>query len=327
MPLLSVIIPTYNRSALLAGAIDSVLSQEFTDFELMVVDDGSTDDTPALLERYTAALPPEKMRVFRQANAGQGAARNLAIAQARGEYCSFLDSDDLFFPWTLATVAAVINDNGRPSVVAGVDKSFGTSEQFRAIPREPLRVSPFPDVYAYGRKNLYGPCGIMVARTELLREVGGFLTDRIVGEDADLMMRLGVVPNVVKIHSPGMYGYRVHEDNFTASHERWHRGARLAIARFRNGVFPGGRARAADVRKYVIDVVEYYSFICLYFGGRRNCLDLYLRTLPTNVRAGNFRFLFRTAWLMALSGLGLWPGKRVHIQSHRLTQPQTDGNG
>ena len=88
----TVIIPTYNRRALVQQAIDSVLAQTYTDYEIIVVDDGSTDGTgEALAARYG-----ERIRYFCQENKGRALARNLGIAEALGEYVSFLDSDDLF---------------------------------------------------------------------------------------------------------------------------------------------------------------------------------------------------------------------------------------
>src|SRR3712207_2443148 len=113
--LFSVVIPVYNRAALVGATLDSVLGQEFEgEFEVVVVDDGSTDETPAVLARYG-----ERVRVLRQENAGPGAARNLGIRTARGEYVAFLDSDDLWFPWTLSTYAEIIESCARPSFVAG----------------------------------------------------------------------------------------------------------------------------------------------------------------------------------------------------------------
>src|SRR3954470_1810603 len=87
----SVIIPTYNYARYLPQAIDSALGQTHAPLEVIVVDDGSTDDTPRVLEAYAS-----RIRVIRQANQGAGAARNAGIAAARGEYVAFLDSDDLW---------------------------------------------------------------------------------------------------------------------------------------------------------------------------------------------------------------------------------------
>jgi glycosyltransferase involved in cell wall biosynthesis len=96
-PLVSVIIPTYNRAHLLPRALESVLGQTLEDFEVLIVDDGSTDDTADLVERYAA----EDGRVcyLRQpANRGVSAARNRGLREARGEFVAFLDSDDEWFP-------------------------------------------------------------------------------------------------------------------------------------------------------------------------------------------------------------------------------------
>jgi len=95
-PLVSVVIPTYNRAWCLAEAVDSVLAQELRGFELIVVDDGSTDDTPRLLEGYGEAV-----RTLRRENHGVSAARNAGIAAARAELIAFLDSDDLWLPGKL----------------------------------------------------------------------------------------------------------------------------------------------------------------------------------------------------------------------------------
>jgi glycosyltransferase involved in cell wall biosynthesis len=97
IPQVSVIIPTYNRAWCLREAVDSVLTQNFRDFELIVVDDGSTDDTPRLLQEYGDAI-----RVFRQENRGVSAARNAGISVSRGALIAFLDSDDLWLQGKLA---------------------------------------------------------------------------------------------------------------------------------------------------------------------------------------------------------------------------------
>lgn len=92
-PFVTVIIPAYNRSSCLREAIDSVLSQTYGNFELIVVDDGSTDSTQDLLSLYA-----EKIIALRTEHAGPSAARNQGILQARGEFIAFLDSDDLWLP-------------------------------------------------------------------------------------------------------------------------------------------------------------------------------------------------------------------------------------
>lgn len=91
-PLISVIIPTYNRAELLPRAIDSILAQTFTDFELIVIDDGSTDNTAQILKNY--ARQDKRIKVITQKNCGVSCARNNGLKSARGTYVSMLDSDD-----------------------------------------------------------------------------------------------------------------------------------------------------------------------------------------------------------------------------------------
>jgi len=99
MPKVSVIIPTYNRSALIKQAIDSVFAQTYRDFELIVVDDGSTDSTQEIIASYL----PETLSYYYQPNAGPSAARNLGIENARSSWIAFLDSDDYWLPKKLET--------------------------------------------------------------------------------------------------------------------------------------------------------------------------------------------------------------------------------
>src|SRR5450830_1529256 len=93
----SIVIPTYNRMKFLQQALDSVWAQTHDDYEIIVVDDGSTDGT----KDYLASLDG-RVKTVRQSNSGPAAARNLGVRQAKGEYVAFLDSDDLWFPWALA---------------------------------------------------------------------------------------------------------------------------------------------------------------------------------------------------------------------------------
>jgi len=101
MPKFSVVIPTYNRERFITKAIDSVLRQSFTDYEIIVIDDGSSDDTRTVLAPYM-----EKIHYIYQENSGVSAARNAGIREAKGEWISFLDSDDEWFEDYLAVQIA-----------------------------------------------------------------------------------------------------------------------------------------------------------------------------------------------------------------------------
>lgn len=107
-PRVSLIIPAYNSAATLTRAINSVARQTFSDWELIVVDDGSTDDTPRVLEDCARTVGPRMTRV-RTENQGAGAARNLGIELARGCYIAFLDADDELLPRRFARQAALLD--------------------------------------------------------------------------------------------------------------------------------------------------------------------------------------------------------------------------
>lgn len=100
----SVIIPTYNRSKLLLEAVDSVLNQTYRDFEIIIVDDGSTDDTEQKISRYAG-----KVTYIKQQNAGVNAARNHGISLAKGGYIALLDNDDLWLNFKLASQVTLLN--------------------------------------------------------------------------------------------------------------------------------------------------------------------------------------------------------------------------
>lgn len=107
-PAVSILLPTYNRAAFLPEAFESIRGQTFSDWELVVVDDGSTDDTPAVVERLTHRLD-RPVRYVRQTNQGPYGARNTALDHARGRYVAFFDSDDQWLPHHLSDCAAALD--------------------------------------------------------------------------------------------------------------------------------------------------------------------------------------------------------------------------
>ena len=115
-PLFSIILPTYNRLPLLQRAVDSVLAQEYGHWELIIIDDGSTDDTKS----YIVALNNNKIRHTYQENKGRSAARNLGIEQADGEYVCFLDSDDELLPSYLSFFHHTLNNSTHKLFLSGV---------------------------------------------------------------------------------------------------------------------------------------------------------------------------------------------------------------
>ena len=129
--MVSIIVPAYNAEQYLEQTISSILSQSETDWELLLIDDGSTDTTPALCRKYAADDP--RIRAYHQANAGPSAARNYGISLARGEYLTFLDADDILHPDFLkVTLQAASECNAR--IVATSFYNFHQDTEIRHQP-------------------------------------------------------------------------------------------------------------------------------------------------------------------------------------------------
>ena len=198
----SVIIPLFNKAPFIERTLRSVAAQTFTDFEIILVDDGSTDGGPRAVEKFNDS----RLRIFTQQNAGPGAARNRGLAKARGELVAFLDADDEWLPDYLAESVRLFDEQGSTAaaVVSGyLEHPAGVSrEQMwrrRGLGDGLTRFTPEtkPSV-AIALLAYMTPC-TTVARTEVLREHGGFYErDHCgYGEDADLWLKVLLNESVV----------------------------------------------------------------------------------------------------------------------------------
>ena len=285
--LFSVIIPTYNRAALLSDALDSVFAQRFTDFEVIVADDGSTDATSQVLTSYG-----DRVRVVTQANRGPGAARNLAAKDARGRYLAFLDSDDRWFPWTLDVYASiVIGASQSPAFIAGKPTVFRTSADLLSVAEESVVVSSFADYYASGQQWRWFSASSFVVRTDAFRGIGGFTPERINGEDADLAMRLGTAGPFVQVTAPATFGYRDHAGSLVSETTRTLDGVNYALRMEHHNKYPGGPVRARERRTILSRQFRPVMLACINEGRQVEAWRLYLATWSWHLALGRLRFL------------------------------------
>ena len=179
-PLVTVYLPTRNRVALLRQAVESVRTQTFTDFELLIVDDGSDDATPEFLEDL--AKCDQRVRTFRHDRpCGPQRARNLALQHARGQFLTGLDDDDLMLPQRLESLL-----DAEPQKHALVCSSFWLDKGGRRS-----RMNRFARTITLDKLlhyNVVGNQSMMV--TERVREVGGFDEAMLASQDYDLWLRL-----------------------------------------------------------------------------------------------------------------------------------------
>ncbi|MEE8425083.1 MAG: glycosyltransferase family A protein, partial [Elusimicrobiota bacterium] len=220
MPYFSVVLPTYNRARMAAAAILSVLGQSERDFELIVVDDGSTDNTAAVL----AKLPKdERLRVLSmEKNQGQHKCRNRAIREARGEFVTFLDSDDLYLPERLAEFRRAAE--GRPGTGFWFSNAY-QRRYGRVIGRlfEPGREIPegkVPGWYAVGDEFLPYVTTNVAIRREAFDRYGFYREDLKILEDTELYARmLGGGLEVGAISTP-LSVRALHEGQITGDYQR-----------------------------------------------------------------------------------------------------------
>jgi len=187
----SVIIPTYNRAHIVGEAIDSVLAQTYRDFEIIVVDDASTDNTQEVLARYLSEHGERIRYIRRETNGGAGAARNDGIRASAGEFIAFLDSDDLYLPRRLEAAVAFLNQNADLGGVYTDCQALGPDGQIIArsmvgATSSRKRIRTWRDVACYEPMNT----DTITIRRQCLQQVGLFDERLRRGQDSDLWLRL-----------------------------------------------------------------------------------------------------------------------------------------
>jgi len=238
----SVLIPTYNREEHVRQAIESILAQTFRDYELFVIDDGSTDGTPQLLASYGT-----RVRALRQANQGPEAARNKAAALAQGEYLVMLDSDDLLIPRALATYDRVIRAFDSPPLVIGSMTYFKDGETLAVADdrHEMIEVWKCPN-YLSKEVTVGLSNSRIVLRKSVFDEVGGLRNSTPATfhlDDFNLILKVGTYGPCVIVKTPAMVGYRLHDSNSIRGVEAMVNGILSLISAERAGQYPGGRER------------------------------------------------------------------------------------
>jgi hypothetical protein len=281
----SVVIPTYNRGHLLPRTLESVWRQRFRDYEIVVVDDGSNDGTHEYLQEFG-----NKVRFIRQANMGPGAARNIGVQEARGDYIALLDSDDLWFPWTLDVFARAIKEHRGPCILGGQFVEFADEAELLAVREERYRVSWFVDYIASCRYPYYVGSGTCVLHREALTGTK-FLEDRLNAEDHDLILRMGTLPGFVRLLAPVTLAWRRHPGSETGDFARSVSGVRRLLAREQSGVYPGGPARSRERRRILARCSRPTALACVRKGEVKHGWDLYRCIFGWNVSLGNWKFL------------------------------------
>jgi len=259
-PLVSIIIPTYNRAHCIEQAIRSALKQTFRDFELIIADDGSTDGT----EQAVTRLGEPAVRFVRKANGGCSSARNFGVANANGKYVAFLDSDDEWDPrWLETTVAMMEADPGVGAVygsLARVGSDGSDHGVFDLSLGGQYREATVPYVLSQA-SGLLG--SNIIARREVVQQIGGWDETFPTSGDFEFGLRLAVATRVGLVAAPmirlietaGSLSKKVNTGNRLRVLEKFEREQPAMAAKFASLL---RRSRAQILRSYGED--------CMWFG-------------------------------------------------------------
>ena len=276
----SVVIPAYNHAAYIVAAIESVLAQTTPPREVIVVDDGSPDDTAA---RVTPLAEAGRVRYVRQENAGMAAARNAGARLATSEYLYFLDDDDLLFPDAVRPLVRELTEHREAAFAYGNMVVFDDRPPCpgprSGAHRDPSRAVNPTEFLLF---NQIGSPGQVLMRRQAFLDVGGFNLKIWGTDDWDLWLRLLRDRSARMISSP-VIAYRLHANNASRDIARMYRSS-LAVA----------RRHLAEVPIERRPVLRRYSYARL----RRYHAPRIARTLADDLRRG--------AWRRAAAAVGAW---------------------
>jgi glycosyltransferase involved in cell wall biosynthesis len=204
MPFFTIIIPTYNRASLLTSTIQSVQQQEFEDWELIIVDDGSTDLTKGMVQQIQST--DQRVKYIYQTNAERSAARNNGIENSEGKYICFLDSDDKYCPNHLSTFYHFITTNDAPRAMFFSPRIIKSKKQTTYEKWKDIN-EPWPD---YFLRNPVSPSQVCIHK-DILERIR-FDNDIVIVEDMILWIRIACAFDVFRLDKHTVE-YLLHEGN------------------------------------------------------------------------------------------------------------------
>ena len=276
--MVSVVIPTYNHEALIVRTLESVFAQTFTDYEVIVVNDGSPDRTTEIVHPFIAS---KRIRYIEQANAGQAAARNRGITEAHGKFIALLDDDDLWPPDSLQRRVETLQQSpDAPLAYGGVMLIDGTDAPINEDERKRLGIEvptsgPAGDVYAaFAKRNYILSPGQTLLRRALLTEPT--FDASIWGcDDYDLYLRLAERGEFIFVDGAPVLRYRFHAGNASRDFARMHLSEMKVFAAHLR------RHRESGVQRYTDAIAEGMR------GRRWNLAKYWLRRSLIELREGN----------------------------------------
>lgn len=221
-PIISIIVPAYNVEKYIEECISSIEKQKFVSYEIIIIDDGSTDSTPLICEQLKEKYA--NIIVIHQVNKGSSEARNIGIQQAKGDYILFIDSDDFITDNSLESIHMCIQNNNNPEIVISgfqeyhdEKKKIGKVVSYRDNSKN--RISDNVDVYRYLKnKDAFGVPWIYCVKTDYIRNNDLFFCDGLYHEDEEWSIRLVFNCNDFVLNKEVVYCYRVRENSMSTTY-------------------------------------------------------------------------------------------------------------
>lgn len=311
MPTVSVIIPAYNCARYVSEAIDSALAQTYKDFEVIVVDDGSTDDTSQILEPY---IQSGKIRYFYQENAGAGAARNKGILEAKGEFLAFLDADDVLLKNSLSKRVDFLQKNPKVDLVFAdyyTKRKEGESINTTSILKKNKFLENCRGLIDFNAENLvifnpkfysrylsFSPhpiwTGTVLMRKEIIKDTGLFNSELISHQDRVFWMAI-MKRHIIGFIDAPLALYNIYRSKISQNETRYHLDRiRTFIPLLKDKMIP-----QKLIKKLLAE--DYFYLGCHYY--RNNCFWTAKINFWQSLR---YRPLRLSHWLYLLSPPRSW---------------------
>lgn len=310
LPMVSVVIPAYNAESYIAEAVDSVLEQDYPNKEIIIVDDGSTDQTVKILEQYG-----DRIRLIKQANSGSAVARNAGISAASGSYITFLDSDDVWLPGKLTVQVAYMERHPEIDLIQArwqvweqeLDGSFSRPAEICPVETKALP-PPIPELSGWIYHLLLLDCivwtSVVMVRRRLVNAVGGFDDRYARGQDYQYWLRASRYTPIHKLDCV-MALYRQHSDNSTHGCPRRNYAIEIidsAIAEWGLAGPDGSKPGLAPLRRRRARLWGGYAHKQLRAGKAREASRSFARALRIDPLVPRF-WLMLAASIFAIAGL------------------------
>jgi glycosyltransferase involved in cell wall biosynthesis len=269
-PKVSVIMPTYNRAKRLKEAIESVLNQTLRDFELIIINDGSTDNTREVISKFK----DKRIVYLEKKNGGPSSARNSGLLRAEGRYISYLDDDDIYYPCHLKILSRYLDINPDIGLIYG-------SAHFRSGRRV---FKPYPFTYSQERLELdnFIPYNSLMHRKECLKKAGFFDENLSFAEDWDLWLRISDFYKISHLEK-FVACVRFHEtDKSDAAQDRYKSKSYMYVIQKRTGMKAAGVKGRLPFEGYYMELA--YRLIFKFRTKKELCLKFMKKIVNTGNR-------------------------------------------